>query len=179
MNAGEHRHAAQRAARLLLELCQIAEHVRHNGSCVGELRATDLIIRGNRIERRPANMMRRFRYRFAVRKHLRHGHDQFCVVLGVPYSALRELSEHWGGTEASSFLIDIVSISVQQFVGGGWHGMTAREVLKHEIGRRLTVEAPADLLLDQIPSTPAKFASSRRTFTWPRKRAASAPSTMR
>ena len=79
---------------------------------------------------------------------------------------------------------DIVQEAIDQLLLGGWGNLTPNEVLRHEIGRRLTLEPPADLLrdqtaLNQIPSEPSKSASSRRALTWLKKRAASAPSTMR
>lgn len=169
----------QQTANLLLQLCRVSDLTRLAGSCVGELKRPDLVINRTRIMRSPVRGSGRLRHRRARRRHVRRGHDQFCLVLGVPECTLTELLESWGGNEVATFLLEIVSEGLDQFQKGSWHGMSANEVIKHEIGRRLTLEAPADSLLDQIPRIPSKFASSRRAFTWLRKRAASAPSTMR
>lgn len=179
---------AAQCARVLLSLCEHAAEVLQRGYCVGELRARDVVVEVSAVKvlvsRRPDRLRDRMRHRAAVRRHLRHGHDSGCQVFGVPLRTMQTLLEYWGGEDAALFLVDIVHEAMNQLSLGGWGGMTPTAVLRHEIGRRLTVEPPADsvrdqALLYQIPKLPSKSASSRRAFTWLRKRAASAPSTMR
>lgn len=173
------RYTLQQTAILLLQLCRLSELTRLAGSCVGELQRTDIVVCGAKIARSPVRRYRRFRHRLAQRRHLRRGHDQYCFALGVPQCTLTELLEGWGGEEVAAFLFEIVREGLDQLTKGSRHGMSANEVITHEIGRHLTVEAPADSLLAQIPRIPSKFASSRRALTWSRNRAASAPSTIR
>lgn len=176
--------SALQCALRLLELCRYAGLVRHSGRCIGGLRPRDIVVTNGRLLRRPAGVRDRMRHRAALRRHLRVGHDNCCHVLGVPLSTVGRLLVAWGGDEAAQFLTESVQEAVDQWSQGGWELLTPYDVLKYEIGRRLTLEPPADLVLlqqelSQMPSTPSKSAASRRAFTWLRKRAASAPSTMR
>ena len=179
---------ASQCARLLLVLCHHSATALQRGYCIGDLRPSDVSIELStgeaRVIRRPAGSFDRLRHRLVVRRHLKRGHDSGCRVFGVPLVTVQRLLEAWGGEESAVFLFDIVQEAMEQLSLGGWGRMSANEVLKHEIGRRLTLEPPADLLrdqtaLNQIPSEPSKSASSRRALTWLKKRAASAPSTMR
>jgi len=176
--------SAAQCAQLLLDLCKHSEAVLQYGCCVGELLSRDVNIVDARVFRHKATLRDRVRHDFAKRRHLRQGHDSCCQILGVPMTTVHQMLEGWGGSEIALFLEEIVETAVDQVLLGGWGSMTPREVLRYEIGRQLTVEPPADLVLrqpehTQIPSTPAKSASSRRALTWLRNRAASAPSTMR
>lgn len=184
---------AVQCARLMLALCTHSAVTLQRGYCIGDLRPRDLIVESGavgacatavRVRRRAPRPHERIRHRISARRHARRGHDSGCRAFGVPLPTLQRLLEAWGGEDAASFLIDIVQEAIDQLLLGGWGNLTPNEVLRHEIGRRLTLEPPADLLrdqtaLNQIPSEPSKSASSRRALTWLKKRAASAPSTMR
>lgn len=52
--------------------------------------------------------------------------------------------QSWGGSETAAFLSEKIRDAVQHYARGAWQGTPLREVLKHEIGRCLTLEAPAD-----------------------------------
>ena len=177
----------------MLALCTHSAVALQRGYCIGDLRPRDVIAESGkseagataaRVHRRVARPHLRLRHRMSVRRHARRGHDSGCRAFGIPLPTLQRLLESWGGEDAASFLIDIVQEAIDQLSLGGWGNLTPNEVLRYEIGRRLTLEPPADLLRDQaaltqMPSEPSKSASSRRALTWLKKRAASAPSTMR
>lgn len=171
--------SAAHSARMLIELCRLAEIVRARGYCIGRLAARDVVIDGVRVTRSPCGPVRRMRHFAARQQHARKGHDTCCETLGMPMETVVGLLESWAGAETSAFLGDLVRSTIEQIASGGWSGWAAHEVLKYEIGRHLTIEEPADFFSDQMPSTDSKSAASRRVFTWVRKRAASAPSTTR
>ncbi len=172
------RASARTGALLLLRLCRIGERARQLGYCLGELQARDVVVRGSGLSRALPRFSDRLRHRLAQRRHLRQGHDQCCSVLGIPRSTILVLLRSWSGHEAAQLLLDAVDAGVRQYLSG-LRDMSAHDMLKYEIGRCLTLEVPADFVADQMPRMPSKFASSKRAFTWLRKRAASAPSTIR
>jgi len=171
--------SAVQCAHLLLSLCAVTSALPHRGYCAGLIEPCDLTFQGLRVTRRRASARDRLRHRSALRRHLREGHDGGCHVLGVPTKTLHGLLADWGGDEVAVFLGEAVDDAVQLSLANVWLEVNAIGLLKHEIGRRLTLEPSADLEFDQMPSDPSKLPSSRRAFTWLKKRAASAPSTIR
>ncbi|MDI6024295.1 hypothetical protein QBL02_12165 [Leucobacter sp. UT-8R-CII-1-4] len=62
-------------------------------------------------------------------------------------TATRRLLQHWGGENASAYLVEAIECAIAQIAAGEWTGYAATRVVKHEIGRRLTIESPTDLVV--------------------------------
>lgn len=147
---------AATAAWLLLELLRAGEMTLAEGWCVGELRPNDVVCEGATVARRRARRLVRLRHRLTAARHRRSGHDEACLRLGVSFGTMRRLLRSWCGDDAAAFLLDGVEEGVEQLDVGDWQGMSPSEVLRHVIGRRIEVRAPADHMLPGVPS-PIRF----------------------
>lgn len=115
--------------------------------------------------------------------------------------AARRLLREWGDEEAAMLLDDAVAEAIDEWVHAGerrWSALEARESVSYAIRSRITpvrpalrstrggrVSAPDSAGIGgadgwaQMPRFASNWAPSSRLFIWVRKRAASAPSTMR
>ncbi len=174
-------------AWLLEELCRAGIAARARGWCVGELRPREVRWEHGRLSRAPGGGSARLR----AARHLRRGHDTGCLALGVPRTTFARLLVSWGGADAADFLADAVDEAVLEASRlVVWSAEEAEEAALYAIRRRITPARPPSPrehggrgdpsdCADQMPRSASNRAASRRLFTWPRKRAASAPSIVR
>ncbi len=135
---------ASAGAWLLLELLRAGETTLARGSCVGELQPRDVTCESGRVARRRARRLDRLRHVVTAMRHRRTGHDEACLRLGVPFETMRRLLHSWCGEDSAVFLLDGVEEGIDELDVGDWQGLSSSEVLRHVIGRRITVRAPAD-----------------------------------
>ena len=135
-------------------------------------------------------------------RHALRGHDAGCRALGLPLADTERVLRKWDAGGAAGLLIEALREAVEEIgaLGAGWSPELAHEIVGYAIARRITprseaprragthvgprlpMESRPDARIgssDQIPRFAAKSPASRRWRTWPRKRAASAPSMMR
>lgn len=135
--------AANAAARLLL-LLERGEQLRAAGYCLGLLRDEDLCWCGGQVHRRRARLRQRIRHRRAAAAHGRNGHDAACYAIGVPMTTVQELLRSWCGDDAAALLAECVAEGVSEIARGEWLHVGGAEVLRHTIGRRITLDTPAE-----------------------------------
>lgn len=136
---------ASEAAWLLIELSRVTVAVRQRGFCAGPLSAQDLRLADGIMKRvRSRAPLARMRQISAMRAHRRSGHDDACAVFGLPLGAIDAVLRTWAGTEAARFLGDAVAETIHEVISGSWAHTPPDVVLRHVIGRRITVCAPAD-----------------------------------
>lgn len=135
---------AGETARLIVQLCAIAELLQSCGYCTGELVPRDVLVRAGRLERARCSPARAGWHRIKRHLHGTRGHDLGCHTIAVPLSTIRRLTLHWAGEHAADYLIEAVELAIAQVAAGEWPGYSAAKVVKYEIGRRLTIESPAD-----------------------------------
>jgi hypothetical protein len=133
------------AAWVLAELARATSLLREAGYCTGELRCADVRVSASGISRAgPVGVVTAARHRLAARQHRRRGHDRACALLGMPIITISNLLRGWVGEEAAGLLLDGVEEALEQLASGSWDGVGSDEVLKHVIGSRIAVRAPAD-----------------------------------
>ena len=200
---------AAELAWLLLSLLDAGIRLRGLGWCLGLLSARDVRVTSSGVERAAVPDGLRHRHLERRRhRHMREGHEISCHLIGIPASSAQALLGAWGDPRAIPFargvLDEVVSELRASGVGPhrGWSEPRAWEIAEHTVMRRITPVPPVRALFatreraalptigergpllepggaDQMPSDPSKLPASSRSFTWERKRAASAPSTMR
>lgn len=142
-------------------------------------------------------------------RHLREGHDAACLLFGVPSRTVERVLRSWGDPLAIDFVLGLAEEAADELrrsgIGPlrGWSAHLARETVEYVVRRRITQQSPGLGLAHaaessgaappssgvrgperfgepgQMPRFASKSPASSRSFTWVRKRAASAPSTMR
>lgn len=143
------RHTARETALLLVQLCAIGGALRGQGLCAGELHPADIYLSNGTLQRTHAGRMRGVVYQVRQTRHLRHGHDLGCQTIGVPLSTVRRMTRHWAGDNTVDYLVEAVELALAQLAAGEWPGYLPAQVVKYEIGRRLTIESPADFVVPE------------------------------
>ncbi len=199
--------SAGQTAWALLALLDIGIRLRAAGWCAGVLGPEDVLLEARGVRRAPApgglherTLMRR------RRRHAGLGHSLGCHLFGIPECVAERLIRAWADPRAESFCLALVDEVVEELrstgVGPhrGWSGDGARAAIRHAVESRITPVPPSvppsrepirrergpgeharppQLSRTQMPRFASNRPSSRRFFTWVRKRAASAPSTIR
>ena len=147
MNTPSILRSASETARLLVQLCAIASILLVHGCCVGELLPGDLSIHDVRLERRRLRSGGGYSQRLRRFWHGRRGHDRGCQTIGVPLSTIRRLARYWSGEDSAEYLVEAVELAIVQIEAGEWPDYSAVSVVKYEIGRRLTIESPAEFIV--------------------------------
>jgi hypothetical protein len=199
---------AAELAWALLALFDAGIRLRASGMCLGPLLPADVRLAEGGVERALPRAGFRVRALERRRdRHLREGHDPLCLLVGVPMSAVHSLLRHWGDPRATPFVVSLAEEALGELLEPGasgphgWSEHIVRETVEHVVSRRITPLPPQPDASEygdgaappssgvrgpvrvkrrgQMPRFPSKRPASSRSFTWVRKRAASAPSTMR
>ncbi len=139
---------AAELAWVLLALISVGIRLRRLGWCTGELESNELMVTADGIRRlTTSSPLRQLQRVWRQQRHARRGHDESCVVVGVPRSVFARLIRAWGHTMTVPFtteLVDEVFAELREFeLGPQAHsGDSLLDTVEYLIGRRVTPKAP-------------------------------------
>ncbi len=172
-NITNHRHTQQsgfNAAELaysLLAVCGVARTARLQGACLGSNLLSRICLSfagggryarhspGSRelrvVERSPKSRRQAYGDLAHAVEHARHGHDRYCVALGVSEAELASLAHAWAPRDAAEFLLDVFDQAVSEVgSGGGGPGPAAGAGLEQVVSARITPRVPSREAIESV-----------------------------